>query len=68
MITLEQDRTLTEQYNFDQIISKISTKLIDIQNDNIDQHHAHPKFIDTIYSAVHLFASREPSFLLLRRF
>lgn len=37
MITLEQDRTLTEQYNFDQIISKISTKLIDIQNDNIDQ-------------------------------
>lgn len=37
MITLEQDRTITEQYNFDQIISKISTKLIDIQNDNIDQ-------------------------------
>ena len=25
MITLEQDRTLTEQYNFDHIISKISS-------------------------------------------
>lgn len=37
MLTLEQDHTLTEQYNFDHIISKISTKLIDIQNDNIDQ-------------------------------
>jgi diguanylate cyclase (GGDEF)-like protein len=37
MITLEQDHTFTEQYNFDHIISKISTKLIDIQNDNIDQ-------------------------------
>ncbi|WP_372857932.1 diguanylate cyclase domain-containing protein [Pseudoalteromonas sp.] len=37
MLTLEQDHTLTEEYNFDHIISKISTKLIDIQNDNIDQ-------------------------------
>ncbi|MEL0631287.1 diguanylate cyclase [Pseudoalteromonas carrageenovora] len=27
-----------EQYNFDKIISKISTDLIDIQNDNIDTH------------------------------
>ena len=37
MITLEQDHSHAEQYNFDHIISKISTKLIDIQNDNIDQ-------------------------------
>nr|MDC2856760.1 GAF domain-containing protein [Ningiella sp. W23] len=37
MLTLEQDHSLSEQYNFDHIISKISTKLIDIQNDNIDQ-------------------------------
>ena len=37
MITLEENHSHAEQYNFDQIISKISTKLIDIQNDNIDQ-------------------------------
>ena len=37
MITLEQDHSHAEQYNFDHIISKISTKLIDIQNDNINQ-------------------------------
>lgn len=37
MITLAQDDIQTDQYNFDQIISKISTNLIDIQNDNIDQ-------------------------------
>lgn len=37
MITLEENHSHAEQYNFDHIISKISTKLIDIQNDNIDQ-------------------------------
>ncbi|GAB0109112.1 sensor domain-containing diguanylate cyclase [Pseudoalteromonas distincta] len=38
MATFEIINKKNEQYNFDKIISKISTDLIDIQNNNINKH------------------------------